>query len=350
MSNINDISNEYRNKFLKRQLQYDRKFRDAFNKVIDQFAALSNDPNAKFTKSFKYNGAVNKKIDIIIESFNKDLLTLTEGEITKSWGLSNDKNDLIVKDYLKGVSTIKTSQSAKFFLPNIPALKAFISSPHGTDTLADSVWKVAKQARKEMEIHLGIGLMNGDSAPVISRRIRQYLQNPDALFRRVRDNNGRLVASKAMLANHPGQGVYNSAYKNALRVARTNTNQAYQLSDSIRWRQLDMVIGIEIRLSAQHPDYNYVEICEALAGIYPKTYIFIGNHPQCLCVAIPIMSPQKDFLEYLRGNKPLNTDQITEYPENFKSFWKENYDKYSNYKQMPFIMEDNLDAIKKAIK
>jgi len=345
-----DTSLEYRNKFLKRQLQYDRKFREIFNKVADDFAKLSNDPNIRFSKAFKYNSAINKKIDIIIEAFHKDVLDLTELEIEKSWGLSNSKNDQIVKDYLSTIGKIKAAQKAAYFMPNIPALKAFISGKHGTETLSDSIWQIAKQARNELKIHLGIGISQGDSAQVISRRIRQYLRDPNALFRRVRDNNGRLIASKAMIENAPGQGVYNSAFKNAMRVTRTNANQSFQLADSIRWRQLDMVIGIDIRLSAQHPEYSFPEICEELAGIYPKTYIFIGNHPQCLCIAVPILMPKSDFNAYLKGNEPLKAKQITEYPPNFKEFWKENFDKYSNYKQMPFIMEENLEAIKNILK
>jgi hypothetical protein len=153
-----DTSLEYRNKFLKRQLQYDRKFREIFNRVSDQFALLVNDPNAKFSKSFKYNGAVNKKIDIIIEAFHTNVLNLTELEIEKSWGLSNEKTDIIIKDYLKTVSAIKTAQKAAFFIPNIPALKVFIKG-RGTETLSDAVWKVATQVRGEMQIHLGIGLL-----------------------------------------------------------------------------------------------------------------------------------------------------------------------------------------------
>jgi hypothetical protein len=345
-----DITLTYREKFLKRQLQYDRKFKIIFNKVIDDFAQLANDPNAKFTKAFRFNGVINKKIDIIIESFQKEALSLTELEIEKSWGLSNSKNDEIVKDYINSITEIKTAQKAAYFLPNIPALKAFISNKRGVATLSESIWEYAAQLRGELQIHLGLGILNGDSASVLSRRIRKYLKDPESYFRRVRDKNGKLVASKAMKANAPGQGKYNSAFKNALRVARTNANQSFQLADSIRWRQLDMVIGIEIKLSAQHPEYNYPEICELLAGIYPKEYIFIGNHPQCLCIAIPILMPRSDFKEYLKGNKPLKAEQITEYPPNFKEFWKDNYDRFSNYKTMPFIMEDNLDAIKKAIK
>ncbi|WP_323162712.1 hypothetical protein, partial [Pseudomonas fulva] len=88
-----------------------------------------------------FNGVINKKIDIIIESFQKEALSLTELEIEKSWGLSNEKNDLIVKDYLKTITEIKAAQSAKYFLANIPALKAFISGKRGVATLSESIWE-----------------------------------------------------------------------------------------------------------------------------------------------------------------------------------------------------------------
>jgi len=341
-----DTSLEYRDKFLRRQLQYDRKFRLIFNKIADDFSRLANDPNAKFTRSFRFNGVVNKKIDIIIEAFHKNVLDLTELEIEKTWGLSNEKTDLIVKDYLKTITEIKTAQSASYFMPNIPALKAFITG-RGTETLSSSVWEIAAQLRGELKIHLGIGLMNGDSASVISRRIRQYLKDPEALFRRVRDAKGRLVASKAMIANAPGQGKYNSAFKNAMRVARTNTNQAYLLADHERWLKLPMVIGVKISLSAQHKIYD---ICDECQGTYPKTFVWTGWHPQCLCYAVAVMMPKDDFNAYLKGDQPLKAKQITTYSDKFQKYVKENYNKYAGYKSMPYWIEDNLKIIKNIIK
>jgi hypothetical protein len=347
VSKINDISLNYRDKHLRNQLQYNRKYREIFNKVAAQFAALSNDPNAKFSKSFRFNGVINNKIDIIIESFQKEALDLTELEISKTWQLSNDKNDLIVSDYIKTIGTIKTAQGAKWFMPNIPALKAFIGSKHGTETLSDSVWKVAEQLRDELKIHLGIGILNGDSASVISRRIRQYLINPDALFRRVRDKNGRLIASQAMIDNAPGQGVYNSAYKNAMRVARTNTNQAFLYSDNLRWNEIDMVIGVKISISAQHHIYD---ICDECQGIYPKDFLFAGWHPQCLCHAVPVMSSKENFRDYLDGKADLDTKQITEYSDKFKNYVKDNFERYSNYKNLPYWISDNKKIIKGILK
>jgi hypothetical protein len=345
-----DTSEKYRNQFLKRQLSYERKYKEIFNQIADEFARFAYDPNIKFTKAFVFPAYLNERMDKLIADFHDQVLELTETEIAEAWSLSNLKNDKLVTSYLSTISTIKATQKAAYFVPNIPALKSFLSTPHGTDTLSESVWKIASQFRKEMEVHLGIGVVNGDSADVISRRIRKYLKNPDALFRRVRDNQGRLVASKAMIENAPGRGVYNSAFKNAMRVARTNTNQAFLLADHLRWQELDMVKGVKISLSAQHPDYNFPEICEECEGVYPKDFIWVGWHPQCLCHATPVMSSQQDFLEYLRtGVKEVNNN-VTQYPKSFENFVNDNFERYSNYSSIPFWMQDNAGIIKDLLK
>jgi hypothetical protein len=344
-----DISREYRKMFLRAQASFNRKYRSAFDKVITDFSLLADDPSIKFTRSYKFAPSINKKITSIITEFHDDILTLTERDIEDSWSLSNQKNDRIVKNYLKAIETIKASQKAAYLLPNIPALKAFIGRKRNTETLSDMVWKVSRQVRAEMETHLGIGITNGDSAHVISRRIRQYLNNPDALFRRVRDKNGKLIASRAMREYHPGQGVYKSAYKNALRVTRTETNMAYLTADHLRWLQMDMVIGVKISLSAQHPEYNFPEICEVLEGVYPKDFFFRGWHPQCLCTEVPVMMPQADFIAYLKGDQPLKAEQIRDMPDNFIEHIQSNFERYSNYKSTPYFIDDNQGIINKII-
>lgn len=337
-----DTSLKYRAKFLKNQLTFKSKYQDVFDKVADDFASLSNDPNIKFSKSFKFPAQINRKITAIITELQGDLLILTEKEIESSWKLSNQKNDEIINDYLKTSASIRMAQKAGYYEPNTKALNAFLSRKSGSETLSDIIWNVAKQARAEMEVHLGIGIMNGDSSQVISRRIRQYLNNPDALFRRVRDKNGKLVPSMAMKANKPGTGQYNSAYKNAMRVARSETNQAYLLSDHLRWAQSDMVIGFDVRISEQH---KIVDICDDLEGKYPSYFVFTGWHPQCLCHAVPILSPEDDFLAYLSGDKPLIAKKIDKLPVNFVNYTKDNYEKYSNYKNIPYWIRDNAEVI-----
>lgn len=346
---MKDISLTYREKFLRNQKSFQSKYKKLFDKVANDISHLVNDPSAKFSKSFNFNKQIEKKITAIISQFQKENLKLTESEIAESWRLSNAKNDEIVKDYIKTVTVLQTAEKAALFIPNTSALEAFIARDRGVGTLSDAIWKVSAQLRAECEIHLGLSILNGDSAQVTSRRIRKYLENPEALFRRVRDKNGKLVASKAMIENAPGQGHYNSAYKNAIRVARTETNQAFQMADAIRWKQLDFVRGVKIRLSEQHPKYNFVEICEEMEGEYPTQFTFIGWHPVCLCSATPILMPQDDFERSLAG-EDIKAVPIEKMPENFNEYVKSNYERYSNYKNMPYWITENQSIVDKIIK
>jgi hypothetical protein len=344
-----DPSLTYREKFLKNQMQFSAKYRQLFDKVAMDISTLANNPMAKFTKDFNFHRVIDQKIAIIMTAFHDKALELTENEIRKSWDFSTAKNDKIINDYLGTLTAVKGASLASYFLPNISALEAFIARDHGTGTLSDNIWKVAGELRAEMEIHLGIGLTNGDSAQVISRRIRQYLQNPEVLFRRVRDANGKLVASKKMIEyrdkNKLTQGTYTSAYKNAMRLARSTTNQAYLLADHIRWMQLVMVIGVKISLSDQHPDYKQPEICEICEGIYPKDYVWTGWHVCCLCFAVPVLMDKADFLKQMDGNEPLKAKQITKYPVGFQNYVKDNHERLSKYKSVPYFISDNEAVI-----
>lgn len=344
-----DISSEYRKRFLKRQLLFEKRYRDIFDRMAYQFAKIANDPNAKFTKAFRFPTAIVQRMNGIIADMHGELLAVTEDEITRTWDLSNEKNDKIVSDYLKTITNIKAAQSAAYYMPNIPALKAFISGKHGTETLSDAVWTIARQFRAEMEVHIGLGIVNGTSAQTISQRIRQYLVNPDALFRRVRDASGKLVPSQRMREYHPGQGVYKSAYKNAMRIARTETNAAYHSADTQRWAQIDFVVGIRISLSGSHPNYNFPEICKICAGDYPKTFDWQGWHPQCLCHATPIMTSKENFRDYLKTGQKKVDNEITEYPRSFKDYVQGNYERFSGYKSLPYWFADNQSVIKNIV-
>lgn len=347
MTPAEDLNKQYRSRFLRKQAAFDRKYQHLFDKIASDFAMLSTDPNIKFAKAFRFPAYINERIKVMTTDFHDQMLGAIEDDVTDFWSMSNQKNDKLVADYLKTIGTIKASQEAAYFMPNTPALKAFLSQPRGTESLSKRVWNLTEQLQTEMEINLGIGIANGDSADVISRRIRQYLKNPDALFRRVRTPAGRLVASEAMKNYHPGRGRYRSAYKNAMRLARTETNMAYHAADLLRWQQMDMVKGYEVKLSASHHIYDICDLCQ---GIYPKTFVWVSWHSQCLCSALPILLPQEEFLEYLRGGKKETNRFVSVYPDNFKKYVRENFDRYSKYKTTPFWMADNKKVIAGIVK
>ena len=156
----------------------------------------------------------------------------------------------------------------------------------------------------EVETAMDIALRDGTPANRLATDLKQYLKHPDNLFRRVRDEHGQLQLSKRAKEFHPGQGVYRSSYKNARRLAVTETNMAYHKADNERWRQLDFVLGYEVQVSGTNP--NVCPLCMELAGKYPKEfargYIELQYHgvltPECVeSVFIP-----QDVLRKLNAN------------------------------------------------
>lgn len=135
--------------------------------------------------------------------------------------------------------------------------------------------------------------IDGTPANRLATDLKQYLKYPDKLFRRVRDEHGQLQLSKRAKEFHPGAGVYRSSYKNARRLAVTETNMAYHKADNERWRKLDFVLGYEVQVSGTNP--NVCPLCVELAGKYPKEFEFVGWHPHCRCHAVPIMEDIDSF-------------------------------------------------------
>ena len=203
---------------------------------------------------------------------------------------------------------------------------------------------------RHIELSLSIGISEGRSAADISRDVRVYLNEPDKLFRRVRNAFGNLTLSKVAQAYHPGQGVYRSSYQNAMRMARTEINSAYREADSIRWQQLDFIVGYEVKTSKSHvqwlakfwyPRFKKgrapLEICDAMEGKYPKSFKFIGWHPNCKCYAVPIIANEgtdRDFWE-----EPLN--EVKDVPDNFKRWVEDNTERIEKAKNLPYFIGEN---------
>ena len=220
---------------------------------------------------------------------------------------------------------------------------------------------------------LDLGIRSGKSAAAMTRDLRQYLQHPDKLFRRVRDEHGLLKLSQAAKDFHPGRGVYRSSYMNARRLAATETNIAYRTADHLRWQKMDFVVGIEIVLSNNHtirlqpgektsdlpgqmradgtPKTNAVrtltDICDTLAGRYPKDFKFTGWHPHCRCRAITILKTEeemaRDTRRILDGRQP-STDSdnaVTDTPEAFKGWVENNRDRIKHASSVPYFVQDN---------
>ena len=209
--------------------------------------------------------------------------------------------------------------------------------------LSDRVWNYTNQFKGEIEQALDVGIADGRSAAQLSRDIREYLREPEKLFRRVRDKNGVLKASKNALRYNPGGGVYRSSYKNAMRLTRTEINMAYRTADHLRWQEMDFVVGIEIRRSNH---YYACDVCESLKGKYPKDFKFIGWHPHCRCHAIPIMATEKELLDSIDNDSPIQSkNEVRDMPNNFTKWVNDNQARIDGSRSKPLWMIENGNLI-----
>lgn len=251
------------------------------------------------------NQSIENSIERLLVDLHSGLLANITDNMIQSWNRGNKKTDDLVSGFIKDLSISDTLRD-KMFSRNAEALNAMLNKKdeYGL-TVSDRVWNLANGAKDNLEYYLASGLSASRPSALISQDVRQLLNDPDKRFHRVRDKNGNLVPSQPMKNYHPGQGVYRSSYKNALRLSSTQTNKAFRSADYERWKNMDFVLGIEVKRSPSHR--GPCPICDALAGRYSKEYKFTGHHPFCICIATPIMMDHEEFAEWLLGNAANDT-------------------------------------------
>ena len=212
--------------------------------------------------------------------------------------------------------------------PPVSAYDNFRNREVGGLNLSQRVWNInGTNFKKEIEIAVQAAIEQGKSAAEVSRDIRKYLNNPDALFRRVRDKDGNLQLSKAAKDYHPGQGVYRSAYKNAMRLARNEINMAYRESDYLKWQDNPSIIGF--RIQNANRESTVCELCKRFNGlIFPKTFRWLGFHVQCMCTAIPVFASDAEVARWERG-EAINPE-LPNMPEEFVKYLKDTLKEYEN--------------------
>lgn len=279
------------------------------------------------------------------------MITVIETGAKKQWLFACDKNDGFIASIMD-TSKLSKARLKKMQDRNLEALQTFQGRKVEGMNLSQRVWKYVGQYKAQLESALDVGLGEGRNAAQLSRDVRENLKEPNRLFRRVRDKRGNLVLSKAAKAFHPGQGVYRSSYKNAMRLTRSEINMAYRESDFLRWQSLDFVIGYEIRRSNHEPLFK-CDICEKLVGRYPKTFKFKGWHPQCMCYAVPILMDEETFDENELGDlkaalhgtqyKKLEAKNlVTDVPDGFKQWVKDHKEAQKKWASTPYFIKDNF--------
>lgn len=280
------------------------------------------------------NSAIENKINRRLQSLHDDLVNIIQEEQKEAWNSAIEKNDLIVERYIKDMALSSVVKEG-MFKRNLEALTALQNRVDDGLNLSQRVWRITEQTKGHVELFLESGVATGRSAEAIGRDFRQLLNNPDKRFRRVRDEKGKLVLSQPMKDYHPGRGNYRSSRMNALRVAVTETNMGFRMSDAERWAQMDFLLGYEVKRSANaHP----CPICDSLKGKYPKNFIFPGWHPFCICYAVPIVMEHEDFADFLLHDTIPNNQVITDIPTRSRN-WITGY--MEKAKSPPIFVKQN---------
>ena len=321
---------------------------------------ISPDTAFSFADNIKLSAEANKVLRWLYSAVYNEI----KGGVIAEWEYANLSCDALIESIF-GKGLKEDNHFARWFSRNQDAMNAFFSrkSAYGGMNLSQKVWKYTGDLKTEMELALSLSLGQGESASTVSRKVRQYLQEPDKLFRRIKigvdeEGNPLYGLSKAAKAYHPGRGMYRSSYKNAMRLTRTETNMAYRAADHERWQQLPFVVGIEVKLSNNHncvgvKKGHFYDICDELAGKYPKDFKFVGWHPQCRCYVTPVLAKDDEFVKaqkaILAGEDVQNynsDNEVKEMPKQMEKWIEKNNERIDAAVTLPYWIRDNKSLIK----
>lgn len=342
--------------------RYARQIDRVYNTACDEYARLGaslDAPEGEAVFSFDKYPRARKQAQGIMQRLAKKVESVITSGTQSEWLAATYKNDAFLGSILR-TSKLTKEELEQYQGRNLEALNTFQRRKVEGMGLSERVWKQAEDMKAAIELGIDVAIGDGRDAQQLSRDLRSYLQEPKRLYRRVRDKGGVLRLSKAAKMYHPGQGVYRSSAKNAQRLARTEINMAYRESEFLRWQKLDFVVGLRICLSNNHTIMNskdepvpLVDICDELWGDYPKTFKFVGWHPQCRCYVVPILS---DYDEYnqdranrlkaiVRGTayKSLPSRRsIVDVPRKFREYIDSILERSKGWKSQPYYIRDNF--------
>lgn len=361
---------------IKRTEAYAERVRLLFAQTVNEILALNKSmPQLDEGEMFSFAGESmkrQKEVERLLRLLHSVATMAIEKGIRLEWSQANDECDKLVKSCF-GKRALSSPEFAAWTQRNSAAMNAFIARSENGLNLSQRVWKSVEQLRDEMEVAITVSVGEGESAASMSRKVRQYLNDPDLMFRRFRykdPESGEWRRKWKKRIKDPatgkvkwidydkrtyqdqwtGRGYYKSSAQNAMRVARTETNIAYRRADNERWQQMDFVLGQRVNLSRSHPKKD---ICDKLAGDYPVDFVFDGWHPQCFCFVTPILMDEDEMAKvseaFLRGEKHVpRGKRITDYPDNFKQWVSEHKEDIAQSRDRgtePYFIRNNAIAI-----
>ena len=294
--------------------------------------------------SFSEYPETQKRISDIQRRFVNDIGAVIYHGTSEEWKNSNEVQNLFANAVLKTYNaTVDKGKYKVLYQTNSDALKAFQNRKDKGFNVSDKLWNQSMIYRKELEDAISCAIEKGYSAVTLSKRISKYLLDFPSLQKDYKEKFG--TASKAADCEY-----------RSLRLAASEINMAYRTAENKRLGQMDFVVGYEIKLSGNHnckgvPKGRYYDICDQLAGKYPKDFEWKGWHPVCRCYKIPILKTEEEFWAW-DGRSVASSDSVNrvkDVPDNFKKWVISNQQRIDDSKKrgtLPYFLKDNPSYLK----
>lgn len=304
-------------------------------------AVSCTDYSAESDKPFKWSDypQTRKQIADIQMQFVDDIHSVIYRGTSEEWKNSNEVQDLMADKVLQAYDAIVDKKKyTVLYQTNSDALKAFQSRKDKGFNISDKLWKQSTIYKEELEAAISCAIQKGTSAITLSKQISKYLLDFPSLQKDYKEKYGS--------AMHLLDCEYRS-----IRLARSEINMAYRTAENERWKQMDFVVGYEIKLSSSHHHrMPHGDICDRLAGKYPKDFVWTGWHPNDLCYKIPILKTEEEFWEW-DGRSDVSTESVNEVkdvPDAFKQWVGANVYRIEEAKKrrtLPYFVRDNQKRI-----
>ena len=274
--------------------------------------------------SFSDYPLTKKKFEEVQAAFVSDLRSVIFSGTSQEWKESNLMQDLLADKVLKFYGVKKDGKKHRvYYQSNNDALKAFQQRKENGLGLSERLWNQSKNYKEEMEYAISSAIEKGTSAVKLSKRLSKYLQDFPSLKHDYKEKFGKAVKCQ------------DCEYR-SIRLARSEINMAYRTAEQERWKQFDFVLGYEVKLTQN--GRHVPDICDDLAGKYPKDFKFMGWHPNCMCYVIPILKTEDQFWN------DEDAPEIVEPPKNFTDWLERNaerIDKAAENGSLPYWYTDN---------
>lgn len=303
-------------------------------KIAERTGYVAEDVPFRFSDYPETKAAIRK----VQDRFVGDIGAIIHRGTSDEWKQSNLVQDLLADKALKYYGSKAGGEKHKvYYQTNSDVLKAFQQRKiSGEFHLSEAIWDQSENMKQEMEYAISSALEKGIDAVTLSKRLSKYLKDFDSLKDDYKEKYGKAVECE------------DCEYR-SLRLARSEINMAYRTAEWTRYQQMDFVIGYEIKLSKSHHDrMPHGDICDDLAGKYPKYIKWTGWHPNDMCYVVPILKDEDDF--WADDDEP-SKNEVTEVPDNMKNWLADHADEIvraSKKGTLPYWLRDNRSLVTEA--